>query len=227
MNTQKVKSKLSGIAVISAIGLLITAGGCSTSKQNYNTFNKDKIQETLADSIVYIMTNGGKVKFNMPNLNSDREIYVLEPGKISKSGDNGFLIDFGKITMDVIQYSGDTILVEQSKNLNRKEGIILRYLLSDSRNYSVITAAGNNTPVVAGRFMPNVRLKMRYNQKEVNLYFDLGLKQWSVCNQYHREINRYALVSNELHRFFCTLMPENNFLTKSFKLMYQQEEEEK
>ena len=76
METKKIKSKLSSIAVMSAIGLVITAGGCTTSKQNCknmkNSANKDsylainntKIQKELTDSIANIIFNAEKIKID-------------------------------------------------------------------------------------------------------------------------------------------------------------------
>ena len=196
METKKIKSKLSSIAVMSAIGLVITAGGCTTSKQNCknmkNSANKDsylainntKIQKELTDSIANIIFNAEKIK------------------------------------IDRIKYSGDSIQSQQCRAITKDEIKILKYLLTDGRNYSSNIA-------VYGLYRPQLRLTVQDKKQELTLYFDCSLKKWSVCDKDDKEIKRYDLETNELHRYFCTLMPEDEFLNGLFKTLYQQEEEKK
>lgn len=114
-----------------------------------------------------------------------------------------------KIKAEEITMTNDSTAKKQKPIVTVKSNdvSILRFVLSSPNNYRGDVATYAN-------FMPCFKVTFTKKKEECVLYFDFGIKKWSICDANGKTIKHFDLPSDDMLRIANTLFPDNELYKK-------------
>lgn len=97
-----------------------------------------------------------------------------------------------------------------SIKLNADERAIVRYLISDTCNYSSDTK-------VFGEFVPYLCVKFKHRKKVVVTLYDFRLHKWMMKGANEKLLRMYDLKSTDILRFASMALPKDKYLIEFLK----------
>ena len=117
-----------------------------------------------------------------------------------------------KIKAEEIVLTNDTTnSVSKAIYIKEKYVPLVLFILSNPKNYN-----GNLT--VYGQFIPCFKLTFAKKKEYCVLYFDFGLKKWSICDDKGLVIKKFDLPSDDMLRLANILFPENDLFKKQINI---------
>ena len=114
-----------------------------------------------------------------------------------------------KIKAEEIKFVNDTTKASKANAVNVKNqyASLVQFSLSDPKIY-------NGDLTTFGNFMPCFKLTFIKKKEICTLYFDFGLKKWSICDNTGKNIKMFDLSSDNILRIANMLFPDNDLYNK-------------
>lgn len=122
-------------------------------------------------------------------------------------GDSIYILLMKAKEIRAVSFNTESNPPEKGLRLNRVQREILRFILTDVKNYQ-------SNATVYGKFASMFQLTFRYKGNSCILNFDFGLNKWQLCEKTGRVLKQYDLKINNMLRFAHLIFPEDNLINE-------------